>query len=103
MSRALRAKRILAVDCPTCGAEPKQECELGGGVPRNTSHRDRRLAAKDGDPYNGMWIKPNTALETSRRTAERDWKAWSILTGRIPSRCRYLELADIALGVEKSD
>jgi len=33
--------------CPTCGAKPGEKCELSTGQPRNTPHRDRRLAMKE--------------------------------------------------------
>jgi hypothetical protein len=40
-------KKILAVPCPTCGAAPKEKCELASGQPRGKPHRDRRLIAAD--------------------------------------------------------
>jgi hypothetical protein len=40
------AKQILSTRCPTCGSKPGQACELNTGQPRNTPHRDRRLAAQ---------------------------------------------------------
>ena len=40
-------KRALAVRCPTCGAKPKEKCELGTGQPRTEPHRDRRLAGAE--------------------------------------------------------
>jgi hypothetical protein len=40
-------EQIQAVPCPTCGAEPREECELNSGGPRTESHRDRRLAAEE--------------------------------------------------------
>ena len=43
----LTAKQILAIRCPTCGAKPYQKCELSTGLPRNTPHKDRRLAVKE--------------------------------------------------------
>jgi hypothetical protein len=44
-------KRALAVRCPTCGAKPKEKCELGTGQPRTEPHRDRRLAGAEKDDY----------------------------------------------------
>jgi len=40
-------KLILAVSCPTCGAAPRQKCELHSGQPRTSPHRYRRLDAAD--------------------------------------------------------
>ena len=39
-------KRILAIQCPTCGAKPGAKCELNTGQLRNTPHVNRRLAVK---------------------------------------------------------
>jgi hypothetical protein len=47
MEKELSPKQILAVRCPTCGAAPGEKCELSTGQPRNNSHLDRRLIAKD--------------------------------------------------------
>jgi hypothetical protein len=40
-------KQTQAVRCPTCGAKPRERCELSTGQPRTEPHRDRRLAASD--------------------------------------------------------
>jgi len=45
-------KLILAVSCPTCGAVPRQKCELHSGQLhsgqlRTAPHRYRRLEAAD--------------------------------------------------------
>src|SRR5438105_12002082 len=40
-------KLILAVSCPTCGAAPREKCELHSGQPRTAPHRYRRLDAAD--------------------------------------------------------
>ena len=40
-------KLILAVCCPTCGAAPRQKCELHSGQLRTAPHRYRRLDAAD--------------------------------------------------------
>jgi hypothetical protein len=50
-------------------------------------------ADPDGD---GMWINPNSSLKGAR--GER---AWENRNGGMPSNSRYLELADIALGLKK--
>jgi len=36
----------LGVRCPTCGAKPKEKCELNTGAPRTEPHPARRLAAE---------------------------------------------------------
>jgi hypothetical protein len=45
----LSSKKILAVRCPTCGAASGEKCQLASGEPRTTSHRDRRVLAKDSE------------------------------------------------------
>jgi hypothetical protein len=47
VKRELSPKEVLAVPCPTCGAAPKEKCELSTGQPRTEPHRDRRLIAAD--------------------------------------------------------
>jgi len=47
MKKELSPKKILAVRCPTCGAKPREKCELSTGQPRTDPHRDRRLNAAD--------------------------------------------------------
>jgi hypothetical protein len=47
MDRKQLEKLSLRVSCPTCGAGPRQKCELNSGQPRTTPHRDRRLSAAD--------------------------------------------------------
>jgi hypothetical protein len=47
MGRELSPKQILALRCPTCGAAPRQKCELGTGQLRMTPHRERMWTAKD--------------------------------------------------------
>ena len=39
-------EQALAVRCPTCGAKPREECELNNGLPRTEPHPARRLAAE---------------------------------------------------------
>jgi len=36
----------LIVRCPTCGAKPREKCELSTGLPRTDSHAARLLAAE---------------------------------------------------------
>jgi len=36
----------LAVRCPTCGARPREKCELATGLPRTVSHLARKLVAE---------------------------------------------------------
>jgi hypothetical protein len=40
-------KQAMAVRCPTCGAKPREKCELSTGQPRTEPHRDRRVAAAE--------------------------------------------------------
>jgi hypothetical protein len=47
MKKELSPKQVLAVRCPTCGAAPREKCELSTGQPRTEPHRDRRLIAAD--------------------------------------------------------
>ena len=52
---------------------------------------------KNADPDGkGMWINPNSNLKGARGD-----RAWENRNGGIPSTSRYLELADIALGLKK--
>jgi hypothetical protein len=55
--------------------------------------RKPKNAGPDGD---GMWINPNSSLKGARGD-----RAWENRNGGIPSNSRYLELADIALGLKK--
>jgi hypothetical protein len=47
VKKEISLKKVLTVQCPTCGAAPGKKCELTSGQPRNDPHRDRRLVAKD--------------------------------------------------------
>jgi hypothetical protein len=47
MKQELSPKDVLAIRCPTCGAKPKEKCELSTGQPRTSPHQDRRLIAKE--------------------------------------------------------
>ena len=40
-------KQILAIRCPTCGAAPREKCELTTGLRRAEPHLGRRLTAAD--------------------------------------------------------
>jgi hypothetical protein len=40
-------EQALAVRCPTCGARPREKCELNNGLPRTEPHPARRLAAEE--------------------------------------------------------
>jgi hypothetical protein len=40
-------KQALVVGCPTCGAKPREKCQLSTGQPRAEPHRDRRLAVSE--------------------------------------------------------
>ena len=39
-------EQALAVRCPTCGARPREKCELNNGLPRTEPHPARHLAAE---------------------------------------------------------
>ena len=39
-------KEALAVRCPTCGAKPREKCELNNGLPRTEPHPARRPSAE---------------------------------------------------------
>ena len=40
----------LGVRCPTCGAKPRERCELNNGFPRTYSHQAREAAAEKRRP-----------------------------------------------------
>jgi hypothetical protein len=103
MSRAFRAREILTFLCPLCGAKPGRKCHLGSGEPRNTSHQDRRWAAKENKPDDEVWIRPHAAGAGSGDNGDRAWKAWNIPAGFTVSSSRYLQLAKMAFAVKKSD
>jgi hypothetical protein len=103
MRRALRAKEILTVLCPLCGAKPGRKCQLGNGEARKVSHQDRRWAAKDREPEDEMWIRPRAALDSSMGEAEPGWNAWDIPATLDTNGSRYLQLANMALGMKKSE
>jgi hypothetical protein len=63
--------------------------------PKKISKRKNR---KDADGPNGLWIAPRYSLKGP--AGER---AWENRPGGIPSSSKYLELADIALGLKKPD
>jgi hypothetical protein len=41
MQKELSLTKSLTVQCPTCGAAPRQKCELNSGQPRTDPHHDR--------------------------------------------------------------
>jgi hypothetical protein len=41
----LTLKQILSVQCPMCGAKPKERCTASTGHPSAKTHLDRDLAA----------------------------------------------------------
>jgi len=47
VTKELSPKQVLAVRCPTCGAAPREKCELSTGQPRSSPHRDRMWILKD--------------------------------------------------------
>jgi len=60
--------------------------------------RKTRKNRKDADAPNGLWVAPRYSLKGSN--GER---AWENCPGGVPSSSRYLELADIALGLKKPE
>lgn len=57
------------------------------------------LSSNDnGCPSEDLWINPKSNLKGAR--GERTWENRS---GDIPNSARFLELADVALGVKKPD
>src|ERR1700687_5465177 len=40
------SEQALAVRCPTCGARPREKCELNNGLPRTEPHPARRPSAE---------------------------------------------------------
>jgi len=51
-------EQALGVRCPTCGARPKEKCELCTGLPRTDPHPARSLAAEK------EWRRRNDASAT---------------------------------------
>jgi len=46
-------EQALGFRCPTCGAKPKESCELNTGLPRTEPHPARTVAAeKESQPRN---------------------------------------------------
>lgn len=39
-------EQALGVRCPTCGAKPREKCELSTGLPRTEPHTARLLAVE---------------------------------------------------------
>jgi hypothetical protein len=60
--------------------------------------RKARKNGKDADVPDGLWIAPRYSLKGP--AGER---AWENRPGGVPSSSKYLELADIALGVKKPE
>lgn len=59
--------------------------------------KKKRAVEKD-DSANGLWVSPKSPLKGP--TGER---AWENRPGGIPNSARFLELADLALGVKKPE
>jgi len=47
VKKEISLKKLLAVQCPTCGVARGKKCELTSGQPRTDPHRDRRLLAAE--------------------------------------------------------
>jgi hypothetical protein len=68
MNKELSPKDVLAISCPTCGAKPKERCELSTNQPRTSPHRDRRLVAKDKSLQHGRNHQVRSNLFTKLKT-----------------------------------
>src|SRR5438128_1924252 len=55
-------------------------------------------SGKNADGADGMWINPNSSFRAARGD-----RAWENRPGGIPNSARLLELADLALGLKKSE
>jgi hypothetical protein len=53
---------------------------------------------KKTDPPDGLWVAPRYSLK-----GPNGERAWENRPGGVPSSSRYLELADIALGLKKPE
>jgi hypothetical protein len=69
MNKELSPKDVLAIRCPTCGARPKEKCELSTSQPRTSPHRDRRLIAKDKSLQHGRNHQSRSYLLTKKTVA----------------------------------
>jgi len=59
--------------------------------------RKKRITETD-DSANGLWVSPKSLLKGP--TGER---AWENRAGGVPNAARFLELADLALGLRKPE
>jgi hypothetical protein len=60
--------------------------------------KKKKNSSKRTDSPDGLWISPRYSLKGP--TGER---AWENRPGGVPSSSKYLELADIALGLKKPE
>jgi hypothetical protein len=58
----------------------------------------KKKAAKKDDSADGLWISPRSLLKGGN--GER---AWENRRGGVPNSSRFLELADLALGLKKPE
>jgi hypothetical protein len=58
----------------------------------------KNIAKKGPSLADEMWINPNSSLK-----GDRGDRAWENRAGGVPSSSRYLELADLALGLKKPE
>jgi hypothetical protein len=56
----------------------------------------KKKAAKKDDSADGLWVSPRSLLKGAN--GER---AWDNRPGGVPNSSRFLELADLALGLKK--
>lgn len=57
-----------------------------------------RKNGKDADAPDGLWIAPRYRLKEPA-----DERAWETSPGGIPNSSKFLELADVALGLKKPE
>jgi hypothetical protein len=58
----------------------------------------KKKPAKKDDSANGLWVSPRSLIKGAN--GER---AWENRPGGIPNSARFLELADLALGLKKPE
>jgi hypothetical protein len=67
-------------------------------IVKSKTRKVSKAKEKKTDAPNGLWIAPRYSLKGP--SGER---AWENRPGGVPSSSKYLELADIALGVKKPE
>jgi hypothetical protein len=67
-------------------------------VGQDTQPKKKKIPAKKIDSPDGLWIAPRYSLK-----GPQGERAWENRPGGAPSSSKYLELADIALGLKKPE